>query len=168
MYSQNKSEKLNCNRDMVKSVVTGLPSNHYFTQSDKVKDTSIEGFFMKMYEYNFVEPQLKHCANKVSINYDKFSRNDKKVLDLIDQKAVKVDGHYELPLPLKDEDIRLPNNRAAAMKHLEPSRRKFKKDDQFSKEYKNFTEEMMEKGYARKCDGKGQMAKPGMFRIKVC
>ena len=36
----------------------------------------------------------------------------------MDQKAVKVDGHYELPLPMKDEDIRLPNNRAAAMKRF--------------------------------------------------
>ena len=42
MYSQNKSEKLSCNKIMVKSVVTGLPSNHCFTQSDKVRDTSIE------------------------------------------------------------------------------------------------------------------------------
>ena len=49
---------------MVKSVVTGLPSNHYFRQSDKVKDTSIEGLFMKMYEHDFVEPQLQHCDKK--------------------------------------------------------------------------------------------------------
>ena len=42
MCSQNKSEKLSCNRIMVNSVVTGLSLNHYFTQSDKVKDTSIE------------------------------------------------------------------------------------------------------------------------------
>ena len=52
---------------MVKSVVTGLTSNHYFTQSDKVRDTSIEGLLMKMYKHDFVEPQLQHCANKISI-----------------------------------------------------------------------------------------------------
>ena len=84
---------------------------------------------MKMYEHDFVEPQLQHYANKISINYDKLSRNNRRFLDLMDQKKVKVDGHYELPLPLKDEDIRLPNNRAAAMKRLESLRRKFKKDD---------------------------------------
>ena len=66
-----------------------------------------------------------------------------------------MDGHYELPLPLKDEDIQLLNNRAAAMKRLESLRRKFKKNDQFFREYKNFMEELMEKGYARKCGGKG-------------
>ena len=140
---------------MVKSVVTGLSLNHYFTQSDKVRDTSIEGLLMKMYEHDFVEPQLQHCDNKMNINYDKLSRNDRRFLDLMDQKAVKVDGHYELPLPLKDEDIRLPNNRAVAMKRLESLRRKFEKDDRFFKEHKNFMEKLMVKRYARKCDGKG-------------
>ena len=110
-------------------MVTGLPSNHYFTQSHKVRDTSIESLLMKMYKHDFVEPQLQHCANKISINYDKLSRNDRRFLNLMDQKAVKVDGHHDLPLPLKDKDIRLPNNRAAAMKRLEFLRRKFEKDD---------------------------------------
>ena len=45
----------------------------------------------------------------------------------MDQKAVKLDAHYELPLPLKDEDIQLPNNPAAAVKQLESLRRKFEK-----------------------------------------
>ena len=62
---------------------------------------------------------------------------------MVDQKEVKVDGHYELPLPLKDEGIELPNNRAAATKRLEFLRRKFEKDDQFLKEYKNVMEELM-------------------------
>ena len=56
MYSQNKSEKLSCNKIMVKSMVTGLSSNHYFMQSDKVRDTSIEGLLLKMYKHDFVEP----------------------------------------------------------------------------------------------------------------
>ena len=45
------------------------------------------------------------------------------------------------------------------MKRLEPLRRKFKKDDQFFKEYNNFMEELMQKRYARKCDGKGPDSK---------
>ena len=56
---------------MVKSLVTGVCSNHDFTQSDKVRNTSIEGLLMKMYKHDFVEPQLQHRANKISMNYDK-------------------------------------------------------------------------------------------------
>ena len=78
-----------------------------------------------MYEHDFVEPQLQPCANKISINYDKLSKNDWRFLDWMDQKAVKVEGHYKLPLPLKDEDIQLPNHWTAAMKCLESLRRKF-------------------------------------------
>ena len=37
----------------------------------------------------------------------------------MNKKTVKVDGHQELPLPVKDEDIRLPKNRVAVMKRLE-------------------------------------------------
>ena len=127
VYSQNKSEIISCNRIMVKSVVPGLPLNPYFTQSNKVRDTSIEGTLTKMYKHNFVEHQLQHHANKISINYDTSSRNDRRFLDLIDQKVVKVDVHYELPLPLIEEDIRLPNNRVAGKKPLETLRNTFKR-----------------------------------------
>ena len=55
---------------MVKSVVTGIPSNHYFTRSVKVKDASIEGLSIKIYKRDFIEPQLQHRDNKISINCD--------------------------------------------------------------------------------------------------
>ena len=126
---------------MVKSVVTGLCSNHYFTQSDEVRDTSIEDLLMKMFEHDFFEPQLQHRANKIGINYDKLLRNDR--------------GYVHSEEILKDEEIRLPNNRAPAMKHLESLRKKFKNDDRLFKEYSKFMEELVEKRYARKCDGKG-------------
>ena len=75
---------------------------------------------------------------------------------MINQKASKVDRHYEIPLLLKDEDIQLPNNRAAAMTLLETLRRKFEKDDQFLKECKKFMEEMID-----------QVPKLGMFHIRL-
>ena len=48
-------------------MVKGLSSNDYFMQFDKVRDTSIEGLLKKMYEHNFVEAQLQHQADKISI-----------------------------------------------------------------------------------------------------
>ena len=74
----------------------------------------------------------------------------------MNQKASKVDRHYEMPLLLKDEDIQLPNNRAAAMTLLETLRRKFEKEDQFLKECKTFMEEMID-----------QVTKLGMFHIRL-
>ena len=71
-----------------------------------------------MCEPDFFDPQLQHRTKK-SINYDKLSRYERKFLYLMDEKAVKVDGHYELPLPLKDKDIIPPINRATLIKRLE-------------------------------------------------
>ena len=48
MHNQNKSEKSSYNRTMVKSVVTAIPANHYFTQSDTVRDTSIETILLSL------------------------------------------------------------------------------------------------------------------------
>ena len=48
---------------MLKSVAKELPSNHYL----KVKDSFIEVLLMKMYEHDFVEPQMQHRANKIRI-----------------------------------------------------------------------------------------------------
>ena len=47
LYNQNKSGKI-FNKTLVKSVVTIYPGNRYFTQSDKVRDISIEGVLKKM------------------------------------------------------------------------------------------------------------------------
>ena len=42
------------------------------------------------------------------------------------------------------------------MKRLVCLRRKFDRDDRLFNEHKKFMEELMEEGYARKCDGKGR------------
>ena len=37
---------------------------------------------------------MQHSANKTSIIYDSLAMNDRRVLDLIEQKAFKADKHY--------------------------------------------------------------------------
>lgn len=63
---------------MVRSVTTVLPLNKYFMQFEKIGDTSIEGLLTRIYENGFVQPQLHHSANKISINCDKLQRNDRR------------------------------------------------------------------------------------------
>ena len=55
--------------------------------------------------HDFGKPHLQHRANKISTSYNKSSKNDRRFLNLMDQKTVKIDGNYELLLPLKDEGI---------------------------------------------------------------
>ena len=60
------------------------------------------------------------------------------------------DGHYELPLPLKNETIELPNNKAAALRRLSQLKRRFMGGNghQYYQHYVEFMKKLIENGYA--------------------
>ena len=76
-------------------------------------------------------------------------------LELMEREAVKIDGHYQLPLPLKDKELVLPNNRMTAMKHMQSLNKSFERDESFYSQYKCFMDELIDKKYARKFDCAG-------------
>ena len=53
------------------------------------------------------------------------SWEDKKFLNLMKRTTRIVSGHYELPLPFKDDDATLPNNRYQALQRLKHLKNKF-------------------------------------------
>ena len=65
--------------------------------------------------------------------------------------VLKVGNHYETPLPLRNLEMTLPNNRVMAEKwaHL---KKKFKKDEQYFSHYKDFMNEIILMGYAKVSD----------------
>ena len=83
------------------------------------------------------------------------SKNDRRFLELMEREAVKIDGHCQLPLPLKDKELVLPNNRMAAMKRMQSLKKRFERDEPFYSQYKCFMDELIDKEYARKCDCAG-------------
>ena len=110
----------------------------------------------KIYEHDFVEPDSQYCVNnKINPNYDNLSKNDRRFLELMEREAVKIDGHYQLPLPLKHKELVLPNNRIATMKRMQSSKTRFERDEPFYTQYKYFMDELIDKEYARKCDCAG-------------
>ena len=58
------------------------------------------------------------------------------------------DGHYELPLPLKDDNVKLANNKMLAQQRLNKLKVKLEKDNQHRSDYKMFIDDMITKGYA--------------------
>ena len=60
-----------------------------------------------------------------------------------------MDGHYQLPLPLRNENIRMPNNRDQAVHRMNWLKRKFSKNEKVYNDYITFMEEILSKGYAR-------------------
>ncbi|XP_041472627.1 uncharacterized protein LOC121421892 [Lytechinus variegatus] len=80
------------------------------------------------------------------------SVNDQMVLELW-KEGISMDmGHYQLPIPFRDENLQLPENLFLAERRLESLRKKLKRDDYLLSKYKEGMSSLLEKGYAEKVD----------------
>ena len=106
MINQTKAGKFGCNRIMLAQADTVKPGPHYLTVLTKVRETFTEKMLEKIQEHDFVEPESQYSLdNKITLNYDNLSKNDRKFLELMERKAAKIDGYYQLPLPLKVQEL---------------------------------------------------------------
>lgn len=80
-------------------------------------------------------------------------RNDDKALSNDDRKFLKKamkkihrrdDGHYELPLPVRDENIQLPNNKELALNRLKKLKGRLRSNNKYRKDYEAFIKEIIE------------------------
>ena len=58
------------------------------------------------------------------------------------------DGHYKMPLPLKQQDPKLPNNRELALRRLVQLKKRVLRDKQYEQDYVIFINDVIAKGYA--------------------
>jgi len=98
---------------------------------------------LRMFDHEFSEDR-SNADDKA------FSVEDELFLDLMEESAKKVDGHYQLPLPWKDTDIRLPFNRSMALKRLHSLKRKLERNASLFALYQNSMDALLRDGYARK------------------
>ena len=102
-----------------------------------------------MYNTEFCESRLG-LGIEASNNMEDTSFEDQKFLKLMDEKSRKVREHFEIPLPLKDRSVKLPNNRNMAEKRLHCLKSRFIRNPEFFADYKGFIEDLLIKGYAKK------------------
>lgn len=62
----------------------------------------------------------------------------------------KPNGHYEMPLPFKEERPSLPNNKACAEHRLKCLEKRLRKDQQYHNDYVAFMEDMIARGDAER------------------
>eukprot|EP00794_Sanderia_malayensis_P002302 gene2302-2651_t len=123
---------------------------HCFAVCARIKDRCITDLLEKIYRNDFTEPQLPLTNSTIRGAAEEVSQNDLKFLKLMNKKVKKIEGHYMLPLPLKNPDAKLPNNRKQAEHRLKRLKKRFQKDQNFFSDYKAFMEEMIDKGYAQR------------------
>ena len=92
---------------------TNQVGRHFFQSKREVKENDITGMLQKMYNHEFTESQHKlHREN------DGMLQEDLKFMQILHNGARLIDGHYEISLPLRDDNVRFPNNRSQAEKRL--------------------------------------------------
>ena len=60
-----------------------------------------------------------------------YSSEDRRAVKLMEDTVEKVNGHYQIGLPWKSDNLTLPNNRAVAVKRLNHLKHRFVKDPEF-------------------------------------
>jgi len=144
-----KISSMACNRVMVEDAASRKLSQHHFAHLDEVKDNSAGEMLRKIYNADFTETKVDLNGFGM-IDIEEISLEDKQFMKIMNEGLEKKGKHYQLPLPLKDERVILPNNRCVAEKRLECLKKKFTKDATTYNDYKKFIDDLLVKGYARK------------------
>ena len=78
------------------------------------------------------------------------SVEDEKVLKFLSERTQEAEDHYQVPLPWKDENIQLPDNRVVAIHRLVLLKKRLQRDPELSEAYKKTIDTDLEKGYIKR------------------
>ena len=133
---------VNCNRIVAKEIRSDVAVDHYFAVDQVVKEILTPEALNRMMEIDFSERKVE--------NERSLSQEDKLFLKKVKQGTKKVEGHYEIPLPFREDDVIMPDNRAQVEQKAYWIKKKLLKDNLLRKQYTEFMNDMLVKGYARK------------------
>ena len=151
IINMNAERNISCHRVAVKDAISSKLAAHHFEVEKSVKDISLEEMFKMMYRNDFNEPDIT-VADGVSGSLDELSFEDKRYLDIVDNRTTKKDSHYAVPLPFRDDKLVMPNNKDQAYRRLIALKQRFLRDQKFLDDYKKFMDNLLVKGYAKQSD----------------
>ena len=113
-----------------------------FALKTQVKEVLSPLQMSKMFTLDFNE----RVTEEKSLSFE-----DRRFLTIV-QEGIhqREDGHYEMPLPLKNNDAELPNNKELALSRLMRLKQRLKSDTQYRKDYVDFMQENIKNGFAEK------------------
>ena len=109
-----------------------------YVKSDNI---ALNEAMQRMYDTDFV--------TKVKTDNELLSVNDRRALGILEKSIKKVDGHYQVALPWKSDQISFPNNRIMALRRLNQLKKRFLKDPAFFERYREKIESYLSNGYAQ-------------------
>lgn len=109
---------------------------------NRISVSNVENLLTQLYNADFPERGYDDKSE--------MSQEDHQFLDSVKESTQLVDGHYCIGLPLKDKEIKMPDNRSLAEQRRTSLKRKFQRNPDFYQEYNRFMTELVNKGYAIK------------------
>lgn len=133
-------------------------TNKLFCNRTTVEETKLKDMLLTMCESDFTENECqKHLliddkSHKLtrSIEECKMSQEDRKFLEVMEANVKLVNGHYQLPLPFRDNNVIVPNNRTQVVQRAFGVKKKLCRDGKFKTDYIAFMSDIIDKGYAKK------------------
>ncbi|XP_068742033.1 uncharacterized protein [Montipora capricornis] len=137
----NSSKQVRCNRIQILKTSIDDEVKGYIVGERMIKEQLTPQVVSRMFELDFAERK-----NGVAL-----SREDRQFLKIVEEGIRhRDDMHYEIPLPFREGNVQLPNNRSQAVQRLHGLKKRLQGDTQYCVEYVSFMSEIIEKGYARK------------------
>ena len=103
--STTKNSSVSCTKIALRQADTNQVGKHFFQSKKEVKENDVTEMVQKMYNHEFTESQ-----HKINRENDEMSQEDLKFMQVFDNRTRLIDGRYEIPFPLRDDNVRFPNN----------------------------------------------------------
>ncbi|XP_057709746.1 uncharacterized protein LOC130927761 [Corythoichthys intestinalis] len=134
---------------------SSLTSQVHYVCRTQIKEMVTPADVIKMLESDFVEKTTQDIQ---------LSQEDIRFMAKLKEGIKhKENGHYEMPLPFKNEKPDLPNNKECAIHRLRCLERKLKRNMQFYKDYKKFMDEIIAHGDAERVPEKDSDKTPAWY-----
>ena len=140
--SEHEEEQLGVNRIIAREVQFSPKKVCHFALKSHTKEIVSPAQVKRMFELDFSEAQTEDSP---------LSYEDKKFMSKVSEGIhQRPDGHYEMPLPLKQDLLTLPDNKEVALKRLSKLKKRLKTDSKYRQDYLAFMSDVISQGHAEK------------------
>lgn len=151
-WTVNGPLRIETNQDSKKITANRITVREVETQREIMAPKTL----LRMFEMDFND----HTVSKVPDERG-LSQEDRKFLNMAKRETKVVNGHYQIPLPFRRNDVIMPNNKEQATKRANWQKKKMLKDSKYCSDYVTFVNDVIAKGYAQKVPSESLIPKSG-------
>ncbi|XP_068204556.1 uncharacterized protein [Palaemon carinicauda] len=111
---------------------------------------------LNILESDFIDSRVARYPGEKGL-----SPEDTTFLKKAESNVVFKDGHFEIPLPFRNQNLMVPNNKILAIKRALYQKKKMQKDPKYHSDYVNFIDKILQNDYAERIPDSLLTAKSG-------